>query len=106
MSSTTAETSKSILTTEEVYSKEHWLRKSSSSELESVPMDLDAYIEQTTEKMRRLHMEYRQAIEKLKTPSNPVDSSQALKSTYPKMFNRISQDLPSKNLTHPVTSKK
>jgi hypothetical protein len=78
--SSLTEPPKSIFTTESIYSKEHWLRKSSSSEskFESIPLDLDAYIEQTTEKMRRLHMEYLEALEKLKTPSQQVDSSQMI----------------------------
>ncbi|CAF3585595.1 unnamed protein product [Rotaria sp. Silwood1] len=95
---TTTEIPKSIFNTETIYSKEHWLQKPSSveSESESVPLDLDTYIQQTTEKMRRLHMEYVQALEKLKTPTNPVDSTKTLKSIYPQIFDRIQQDIPTK----------
>lgn len=102
----TKEAPKSILTTEEIYSKEHWLRKSPSSESETVSLDLDKYIEQTTEKMRRLHMQYLEALEKLKTPSSPVDSSEALKSIYPKMFDRVKQDASAKNMTNVPPSNK
>jgi len=91
--SSTIEPPKSILNTETIYSKEYWLRKSSPSETESVPLDIDAYIEQSTEKMRRLHMEYLEALEKLKTPLNPIDPSQMIKSIYPQMFDRIKEDI-------------
>ncbi|CAF1079045.1 unnamed protein product [Rotaria sordida] len=95
----TTEVPKSILNPGTIYSKEHWLRKTSSDESESIPLDLDSYIQQTTEKMRRLHMEYVEALEKLKTPSNPVDSSKTLKTMYPQMFDRIKQEMPTKNPT-------
>ncbi len=91
--SSTIEPPKSILNTEPTYSKEHWLKKSSQSETESVPLDLDAYIEQSTEKIRRLHIEYLEALEKLKTPSNPIDPPEMIKTMYPQMFDRINQDL-------------
>jgi len=104
--SSRTEPPKSILTTETIYSKEHWLRKSSSSESEFVHLDLDAYIEQSTDKMRRLHMEYLEALEKLKTPSNPIDPQQMIKSMYPQMFDRINQDMSTKDLTRLIPSKK
>ncbi|CAF2584419.1 unnamed protein product [Rotaria sp. Silwood2] len=110
---TRTEPPKSIFNTETIYSKEHWLRKTSSiqseseseSESESVCLDLDSYIEQTTEKMRRLHMEYVEALEKLKTPTDPIDSSKTLKSIYPKMFDRIKEDITTKKLTNLPSSK-
>jgi hypothetical protein len=100
------ETPKSILSSETIYSKEHWLKKSSSSESDFVTLDLDEYIEHSTEKMRRLHMEYLAALDKLKTPSNPVDSSQAIKSMYPQMFDRINEEISPPNLTRLHPSKK
>jgi len=102
----TTEPPKSILNTETIYSKEHWLRKCPPSESESVPLDLDAYIEQSTDKMRRLHMEYLEALEKLKTPLNPIDPSQMIKSMYPQMFDRIQQDMSTKDLTRLLPSNK
>jgi hypothetical protein len=102
----TIEPPKSILNTETIYSKEHWLKKSSSSEIESVPLDIDAYIEQSTEKMRRLHMDYLQALEKLKTPSNSIDPPQTIESMYPQMFDRIKQDVPKKDFTSLLSSNK
>ncbi|UJR24774.1 hypothetical protein I4U23_006148 [Adineta vaga] len=81
---------KSIFETEPTYSKEHWLRKSPS--LESVSLDLDEYIEQASDKMRRLHFEYLEALEKLNIPSKSEDSTQAIKSIYPQTFNRIKQN--------------
>ncbi|CAF3307416.1 unnamed protein product [Rotaria socialis] len=96
---------KSILTTETTYSKEYWLKKT-SSESESVPLDLDSYIEQTTAKMRRLHMEYVEALEKLKTSTNPVDSRKALESIYPQTFDRMKPDTSTKNLPHLSPSNK
>jgi len=104
--SSKTEPPKSILTTESIYSKEHWLRKSSSPESDFVPLDLDAYIEQSTEKMRHLHMEYLEALEKLKTPTNPIDPTQMIKSMYPQMFDRINQDMSPKDLTRLTPSKK
>jgi hypothetical protein len=104
--SSKTEPPKSILSSETTYSKEYWLKKSCSSESESVPLDLDAYIEQSTDKMRRLHMEYLEALEKLKTPSNPIDSSQMIKSMYPQMFDRINDDLSTKNLTRLLPTNK
>jgi len=104
--SSKTEPPKSILSSETTYSKEYWLKKSCSSEGESVPLDLDAYIEQSTDKMRRLHMEYLEALEKLKTPSNPIDSSQMIKSMYPQMFDRINDDLSTKNLTRLLPTNK
>lgn len=90
---------KSIFETEPVYSKEHWLRKSSSSEseFESVTLDLDAYIEQASDKMRRLHFEYLEALEKLKVPTKSEDSTQAIKSIYPQTFDRIKQNTTTKS---------
>jgi len=104
----TNESSKSILQTETIYSKEHWLRKSSSSSSESdfVSLDLDEYIEQTSDKMRRLHMEYLAALDQLKTPSNPVDSTQMIKSMYPQMYDRIQQDMSPADLTRLLPSHK
>jgi hypothetical protein len=104
----TIEPPKSILSTEPIYSKEHWLRKCSpsKSESESVPLDLDAYIEQSTDKMRRLHMEYLEALEKLNSPLNPIDPPQMIKSMYPKMFDRIQQDIPTKDSTRLLSSNK
>jgi hypothetical protein len=104
--SSTIEPPKSILNTETIYSKEHWLKKSSPSEIESVPLDIDAYIEQSTEKMRRLHMDYLQALEKLKTPSNSIDPPQTIESMYPQMFDRIKQDVPKKDFTGLLPSNK
>ena len=89
----TTEVPKSIFDNEKIYSKEYWLKKTSSSDSESVPFDLDAYIEQTTDKMRHLHMEYLQALEKLKRPLNSTNSLEPLKSIYPQAFNRIRDDL-------------
>jgi len=104
--SLTTEPPKSIFNTETIYSKEHWLKKSSESEFEIIPLDLDAYIEQTNDKMRRLHMEYLEALDKLKTPSKPVDPPQMIKSMYPQMFDRIKQDMSTKDLTRLLPSKK
>lgn len=47
--------------------------------------------------MRRLHMEYIEALEKLKAPSNPIDSTVTLKSMYPKMFDRMKQNVSPKD---------
>jgi hypothetical protein len=105
-SRTTTTTPKSIFDSEKIYSKEHWLKKSSPSESEFVHLDLDEYIEQSTEKMRRLHMEYREALGKLNTPVNPTDSTQTLKSMYPKMFERINQDMSPETITRLIPSKK
>jgi hypothetical protein len=105
-SRTTTTTPKSIFDSEKIYSKEHWLKKSSPSESEFVHLDLDEYIEQSTEKMRRLHMEYREALGKLNTPVNPTDSTQTLKSMYPKMFERINQDMSPETITRLLPSKK
>ncbi|CAF1419289.1 unnamed protein product [Adineta steineri] len=91
--------SKSIFESEPIYSKEHWLRQSSStsdSDFESITLDLDAYIEQSTDKMRRLHMEYLEAMEKLKTPTQQVDSSQMIKTIYPEIFDRMKKDVSTK----------
>lgn len=100
------ETATSILTTGSIYSKEYWLHKSSPSESEVASLDLDKYIEQTTEKMRRLHMQYLEALEKLKTPSNAVDCPEALKSMYPNMFDRVKQDTAAKSMTDVLSSNK
>lgn len=99
--SVTKQEPKSILTSEKTYSKEHWLKRSSSPECESdfVHLDLDQYIEQSTEKMRRLHLEYLQAIEKINTPTTSDDSVQTLKSIYPQMFERLNEDLTPKSQT-------
>ncbi len=97
---------KSILDSEKIYSKEHWLKKSSPSESEFVHLDLDDNIEQSSEKMRRLHMEYRDALGKLNAPSNPVDSTQTLKTMYPQMFERINQDMSPSTLNRLLPSKK
>jgi len=97
---------KSILDTETIYSKEYWLRKGSSSEGESVPLDLNTYIEQTTDKMRRLHTEYLEALEKIKIPSNPIDPSQIIKSMYPQMLDRIKQNTSTKDPTPALPSNK
>ena len=58
--------------------------------------------------MRRLHWEYLEALEKLKTPppTNSVDSSQVIQSMYPQMFDRIQPDLPSTNRTRQYPSNK
>ncbi|CAF4046367.1 unnamed protein product [Adineta steineri] len=91
--------SKSIFESEPIYSKEHWLRQSSStsdSDFESITLDLDAYIEQSTDKMRRLHMEYLEAMEKLKTPTKQVDSPQMIKTIYPEIFDRMKKDISTK----------
>lgn len=86
-------TPKSLLDGETVYSKEFWLRKpevpSSSSAL-----DLDKYIEQTSEKMRRLHTDYLAALEQLKMPSPTTtsNSTEAIRSLYPQVFNRVQTD--------------
>jgi len=108
--SSTTESPKSIFDTEKIYSKEHWLKKASESDSESefecISLDLDAYIQQTSDKMRRLHTEYLQAIDKLKTPPEPVDSSQMIKSMYPQMFDRIQQDMSTKDLNRLLPSKK
>lgn len=100
----TKQEAKSILTSEEIYSKEHWLKRPSSSETESdfVHLDLDQYIEQSSEKMRRLHLEYLQAIDKLNTPTTSEDSVQTLKTIYPKMFERLNEDLTPKPRTPPT----
>ncbi len=95
------------MNTEKIYSKEHWIQKSSSSESDDfVSLDLDTYIEQSTDKMRRLHMEYLEALEKLNSPLNPIDPPQMIKSMYPKMFDRIQQDIPTKASTHLLSSNK
>jgi len=106
VSSLTREPPKSVFNSETIYSKEYWLQKSSQTECESVPLDLNAYIEQTTDKMRRLHMEYLEALEKLKTPSKSEDSPQILKTMYPQMFDRLKQDTSTKNLTPILPSNK
>jgi len=103
------EAPKSILSSETIYSKEHWLRRSSSSsssESDFVTLNLDEYIEQTTDKMRRLHSEYLTALDKLNTPSNQVESSQMIKSMYPQMFDRIKQDMSTTDLTRLFPSQK
>jgi hypothetical protein len=102
----TTELPKSILNTEKNYSKEYWLLKCSPSESEFVPLDLDAHIAQSTDKMRRLHMEYLEALEKLNTPSNPIEPSQMIKSMYPQVFERIQQDIPTTDPTRLLSSKK
>jgi hypothetical protein len=56
--------------------------------------------------MRRLHSEYLQAIDKLKTPTKPEDSAQTIKSMYPQMFDRIQQDMSTKDLNRLFPSKK
>jgi hypothetical protein len=56
--------------------------------------------------MRRLHMEYREALGKINTPSNPTDPTQTLKSMYPQMFERINQDMSPETLTRLLPSKK
>jgi hypothetical protein len=106
VSSRITEPPKSILKSETIYSKEHWLNKSSSSESDFVHLNLDEYIEQSTEKVRRLHMEYREALDKLNTPSEPIDHSQTLKSMYPQMFDRINEEISPPNLTRLHPSKK
>lgn len=99
---------KSILTSEAIYSKEHWLKRSSSSDSDSgfEHLDLDKYIEQSTEKMRRLHTEYLQAIDKLKTPPSANDSVQTLQSMYPQMFERLNEDLTPKTRSPATPVKK
>lgn len=89
---------KSIFETEPTYSKEHWLRRSSSSdsEFESISFDLDSYIEQASDKMRRLHLEYLEAMDRLKTPTKPEDPTQAIKSIYPQAFDRVQPNAPAK----------
>ena len=93
-------TPKSLLDGETVYSKEFWLRKpevpSSSSAL-----DLDKYIEQTSEKMRRLHTDYLAALEQLKMPSPTSDSTEAIRSLYPQVFNRVQTDATVRTRTRP-----
>jgi hypothetical protein len=56
--------------------------------------------------MRRLHTEYREALGKLNTPSNPTDSTQAIKSLYPQMFERINADMSAETLNRLLPSKK
>ncbi|CAF1116825.1 unnamed protein product [Adineta ricciae] len=89
---------KSIFEVEPTYSKEHWLRTSSSSdsEFESISFDLDSYIEQASDKMRRLHLEYLEALDKLKTPTKPEDTIQAIKSIYPQTIDRVQPNAPAK----------
>ena len=100
---------KSILTSEKIYSKENWIKRSTSPESESdfEHLDLDQYIEKSTEKVRRLHMEYLQAIDKLKTPTTSEDSIQTLKTIYPQRFERLNEDLtPKSPKTSSTTEKK
>jgi hypothetical protein len=105
--SSKTEPPKSILNTEKIYSKEHWIQKSSSSESDDfVSLDLDTYIEQSTDKMRHLHLQYLEAIQKLKTQTDPIDSTQAIRSIYPQMFDRIQQDMSPNDLTRLLSSKK
>jgi hypothetical protein len=92
---------KSILESELMYSKDYWLKKSSPSENNFVKIDVDAYIEQSTDKMRRLHLEYLEAIEKLKTPTDPIEPSQMIKTMYPQMLERIN---PNKSSSKDTTS--
>jgi hypothetical protein len=101
----TTELPKSILNTETTYSKEYWLLKCSPSKSEFVPLNLDAYIAQSTDKMRRLHMEYIEALEKVNNPLNPIDPSQMIKSMYPKMFERTQQDVSMEDPTRFLSSK-
>jgi hypothetical protein len=56
--------------------------------------------------MRRLHTEYLEAIDKLKTPPKPVEQSQMIKTMYPKMFDQIQQDMSPKDLNRLLPSKK
>ena len=85
---------KSLLDGETVYSKEFWLRKPEvpSSASSSSALDLDKYIEQTSEKMRRLHTDYLAALEQLKMPSPTSNSTEAIRSLYPQVFNRVQTD--------------
>jgi len=56
--------------------------------------------------MRRLHTEYREALGKLNAASNPTDSTQAIKSLYPQMFERINADMSAETLNRLLPSKK
>jgi len=87
----------SLLDNQSVYSKEHWLKSQSTTDDQSdfVHINLDEYIEQSSDKMRRLHFEYIQALDKLKTPIESNGSTQTLQTVYPQMFHRITQHLSS-----------
>lgn len=89
-------TVKSIFDVDSVYSKEFWLKKSEKATTsdESSRFDVEKYIEQTSEKMRRLHLEYVAALNQLKCPTTESDSTSTLKSIYPQVFDRMEPTLP------------
>jgi len=95
---TTTTTVKSIFDGDSVYSKEFWLKKpeKSTTSDESSRFDVEKYIEQTSEKMRRLHLEYVAALNQLKSPTTESDSTSTLKSIYPQVFDRMEPTLPSR----------
>ena len=110
VSSTKIACPKSILDGETIYSKEYWLAKSSSMSAErhgqSSVLDLNAYIEQASEKMRRLHSEYLAALGKLQSPLDSTDSSEAIKSLYPNVYQRVNEQMSPPNLSRMRSSKK
>lgn len=99
---------KSILDGESIYSKEFWLKKPSSTAVtsESTAFDVEKYIQQTSEKMRRLHLDYVAALNQLQTSPISTDASSTIKSIYPQVFERIQPELPSRGRIPPSSSKK
>lgn len=103
---TTTTTVKSILDGDSVYSKDFWLKKPEKLTEKSDQFDIEKYIEQTSEKMRRLHLDYVAALNQLQNPTNDFDSTSTMKSIYPQVFDRIQPTLPSRGRAQPSTTTK
>ena len=79
---------------------------SAERDAKSSVLDLDAYIEQASEKMRRLHSEYLAALGKLQSPLESTDSSEAIKSLYPNVYQRVNEQISPTNLSRMLSSNK